>query len=335
LTVQFIMSAGDQHVGGITCLLCNATISVRLGNFEKLNAHLEVNHDVFFHHDLLMALNFLEDHERDVIIEKVIPRMTLTLNNAKNLDKRDVLKNKLVIEERLFGNIGSENVKTNESDREDENNTSKISLHERIDYGDIIEDNSINDGDDEGSSKKKLKLDEHTNTKVFDEDALEISLDVSDEVLMGENENQANEESNITTRITPSKSSNVLGIGKDEVICKICQNKFKKKSMYNHSKRCELREKVRLMGEEKKKNERIKAELNEQDTISKDEDEDNDNDDDGDDDKLVINEETELNDPSKLLINMTTCKACDKTFSSRGNLKRHQRQNPSHVSNEN
>ena len=28
--------------------------------------------------------------------------------------------------------------------------------------------------------------------------------------------------------------------------------------MYNHSKRCELREKVRLMGEEKKKNEEKK-----------------------------------------------------------------------------
>ena len=98
------MSVSDQHVvGGVTCLLCNATISVRLGNFHKLNSHLEVNHDVFFQQDLLMALNFLEDHERDVIIEKVLPRMKLTLNNAKNLDKKDVLKKKLDIEKRIFG----------------------------------------------------------------------------------------------------------------------------------------------------------------------------------------------------------------------------------------
>ena len=77
------------------------------------------------------------------------------------------------------------------------------------------------------------------------------------------------------------------------------------------------------MGEEKKKNESINADNNDEVTSKADDE----------DDRLIINEETEpeINDPSKLLINMTTCKACDKTFSSRGNLKRHQRQNPSHV----
>merc|ERR1712029_481297 len=106
--------------------------------------------------------------------------------------------------------------------------------------------------------------------------------------------------------ILNSSHPNSAILGKDEVICNICQNKFKKKSMYNHIRRCELRERVRLMGEEKKKNESINADNNDEVTSR---------DDDGDD-KLVINEETkqEINDPSKLLINMTTCKACDKTF---------------------
>ena len=71
------MTGGSVPRGGVTCLLCNATISVRIGNYGKLKLHLETNHDVFFEHDLLMAINFLEANEREIIIEKVMPRMNL------------------------------------------------------------------------------------------------------------------------------------------------------------------------------------------------------------------------------------------------------------------
>ena len=58
----------------MTCLLCNATISVRIGNYGKLKLHMETNHDVFYEQDLLMALNFLEDHEREVNARPGWPR---------------------------------------------------------------------------------------------------------------------------------------------------------------------------------------------------------------------------------------------------------------------
>ena len=83
----FAMSSESETRGCVTCLLCNATISVRIGNFGKLKLHMETNHDVFYEQDLIMALNFLEDHEREVIIEKVLPRMDLCLNKAKIIDK--------------------------------------------------------------------------------------------------------------------------------------------------------------------------------------------------------------------------------------------------------
>ena len=316
------MSVSDQHVvGGVTCLLCNATISVRLGNFQKLNSHLEVNHDVFFQQDLLMALNFLEDHERDVIIEKVLPRMKLTLNNAKNLYKKDVLKKKLDIEKRIFGDAAYKENYVSDKDDDGSNTSSRESREDdSIDFDDVVEDNCADEEEEVESPTKKVKLEELP-TEVLDEDALEISLNESDEVFMGGDENMENKESsNVNLN---SSNPNSAPLGKDEVICNICQNRFKKKSMYNHVKRCELRERVRLMGEEKKKNESINADNNDEVTSKADDE----------DDRLIINEETEpeINDPSKLLINMTTCKACDKTFSSRGNLKRHQRQNPSHV----
>ena len=67
--------------GSVSCIMCKGAVSVRAGNLEKMKVHVESDHDVFFDHDILIAINFLESHEKEVIIEKVLPRMKMLFQN--------------------------------------------------------------------------------------------------------------------------------------------------------------------------------------------------------------------------------------------------------------
>jgi len=82
--------------------MCKGAVSVRAGNLEKMKVHVESDHDVFYDHDILIAINFLESHEKEVIIEKVLPRMKMLLQNMKTQKIKAVDKNKLPIEKRLL-----------------------------------------------------------------------------------------------------------------------------------------------------------------------------------------------------------------------------------------
>ena len=88
--------------GCVTCALCQAAVSLRAGTLEKLKLHMETDHDAFFQHDILTAINFLEDHEKEVIIEKVLPRMKLQLETAKQFNKKGLASSRLEIETRLL-----------------------------------------------------------------------------------------------------------------------------------------------------------------------------------------------------------------------------------------
>ena len=86
--------------GTVKCLLCNASISVRSGTLEKFKSHLDNDHDAFFGQDVLIATNFLEAHEKEAIIEKVLPRINYMFDKVGN-DKGDNLftskKKKLLV----------------------------------------------------------------------------------------------------------------------------------------------------------------------------------------------------------------------------------------------
>ena len=284
----FAMSSESESRGCVTCLLCNATISVRIGNFGKLKLHMETNHDVFYEQDLIMALNFLEDHEREVIIEKVLPRMDLCLNKAKIIDKKDGLKFKLDIEKRLFSDL--------DKDTDEEMGSGKESLgKDRIDFEDVIEDEDLLE-----SPVKKMRIEESSPI----EESLEISLDESDDVLI-DGDFQKNAE--------PPQM-----LGKDEVECGLCRKIFKKKSMYNHTRRCELREKIRKMGEENKKS-RMEEESSDnhesdhEDVVSEE---------DQDGAEEISEQEHEVRSNRKSY----NCEPCNTSYSSSGNLARHRRQ---------
>ena len=289
----------SESRGCVTCLLCNATISVRIGNYGKLKLHMETNHDVFYEQDLLMALNFLEDHEREVIIEKVLPRMDIFLNKAKVIDKKEGLKNRLDIEKRLFSDDNEASNMVIEEKDSDVNGVQETLENDRIDFEDVIEDDSLQE-----SSEKRMRLDESSPI----EGSLEISLDESDDILI-DGGGWKNE-----------KPPQMLG--KDEVECGLCHNVFKKRSMYNHKRRCELREKIRKMAEENKK---AKTEVESaghhenfiiNESLFSDSMEDQD----------TIEERNEQENENQSDSKLYKCEPCDTTYSTSGNLARHRRQ---------
>ena len=292
------MDTTDQGNGGVTCLLCNARVSLRMGNFQKLNSHLEVNHDVFYEQDLLMALNFLEDHEREVIIEKVLPRMKLALDNAKNTDKGN--KSKILsIDKRLSS---EELSKENEEASTENTEEIEVEMDSLINLEEVVEEDVLN-------SPKRIKLDDTFEDEILAE-ALEVSLDEGEEeVLFNQNNTESAGDSDFVLEGNPE----IEVLEKDVVVCTICNNKYKKRSMWNHTKRCELREKVRKLKEQNEAEKNLAKETDVKDestTANGDNKEDN-------------NEDTDRDNASNLLIQMTTCSICSKSFSSRGNLKKH------------
>merc|ERR1739838_791968 len=76
-------------------------MGVRAGNLERFKVHVESDHDVFYDQDLLIAINFLEPHEKEVIIEKVLPRMKIIFQNVKTF-QRGGTENKLQLEKRKY-----------------------------------------------------------------------------------------------------------------------------------------------------------------------------------------------------------------------------------------
>ena len=74
----------------VKCVLCRGAISIRAGNLDKMRLHMENDHDAFYNQDLLISLNFLEDFEREEIIEKALPRMKVIFKNVEGFKKGQI-----------------------------------------------------------------------------------------------------------------------------------------------------------------------------------------------------------------------------------------------------
>ena len=108
--------------GSINCLLCKGALSVRSGNLDKVKLHMVSDHGVFYDQDLLIAINFLEPHEKEVIVEKVVPRMKLMFDNIRSFNGMSINGSKLAIEKRLLESDDS-------SEERDLNPSKRIALH--------------------------------------------------------------------------------------------------------------------------------------------------------------------------------------------------------------
>jgi len=135
--------------GSLTCLLCNGAVSIKAGNLEKFKFHIESNHDVFYDQDILIAINFLEAHEKEVIIEKVLPRMKLLFENTVGNERIFPGHKRLNIEKRLLDADFQDELSKPSSKRVA---LSNMDDEDKIQYDDNLDVNSEN-SDGELSSK--------------------------------------------------------------------------------------------------------------------------------------------------------------------------------------
>jgi len=219
--------------GAINCLLCKAAVSVRAGNLEKLKVHIESDHDVFYNKDILIAINFLEDHEKDIIVEKVLPRMRFLINSANNLHSDNSEHLQLVIEKRLL-----------EQDNDISVNASKKAKY----CTDLNKMNVVNNIDE----IQEETLEENIENSV---ETLSINSGPTKDTASVEDEDEFSEcevcHKSIRKSVLSLHRKYHISTSATTVECDICRKMFSKKSMYKHRRRCEIMNRSRKLKEEK------------------------------------------------------------------------------------
>ena len=59
----------------VSCVLCHATVSVRKGNRERFLSHINHDHEVHYDKDLLYALSFMTEQEKQTVVLMMEKRM--------------------------------------------------------------------------------------------------------------------------------------------------------------------------------------------------------------------------------------------------------------------
>ena len=245
--------------GSITCLLCKGAISVRSGNLDKFKVHVENDHDVFYDHDILIAINFLEAHEKEAIIEKVLPRMRLLFDNVRSFNGKISIGDKLALEKRLLENDENETdpsilpamKKARYSVTDDEIHevdTSEMDSYiQSRDRGEEI--NIGDDSDDEDQLVQKINYDiEEDNGAVSVGETLAESIESIRDILRDKKDNQNENEfadcdlchQSIRKSIFDFHRKSPLSAAKTTAECDICRKVMQKKSMYKHKRRCHI-----------------------------------------------------------------------------------------------
>ena len=222
--------------GTVSCTLCNALINVRMGNFYKFQLHMENDHDVFQHQDLVMALSFLDTEEQEVIIEKVLPRMRDVLDTAAKAAQNKTLSGPDTLHKRLsdFENVS-------ETTSQDESET----INEITEINDLeTDENTDNDIEVDIVTVNEMKANEET------EALLEST---KDEEYISENKGITDKEKlpslrklREKKRLSYANCELSLKAPPKEVLCPICDQMVKKYKFNTHKRNCQILKKLRL-----------------------------------------------------------------------------------------
>ena len=72
----------------LRCALCQGKVPILGGNTERFKFHLATQHDIFHEMDILIAINFLDDFEKEEIISRALPRMKVVFEGGRVSEKR-------------------------------------------------------------------------------------------------------------------------------------------------------------------------------------------------------------------------------------------------------
>ena len=78
----------------VTCILCHATVSVRKGNKERFLSHVNHDHEVHYDTELLYALSFMTEQEKQTVINIMHKRMSDTeeaVEDSKVVEREAVI----------------------------------------------------------------------------------------------------------------------------------------------------------------------------------------------------------------------------------------------------
>ena len=275
--------------GSVTCVLCNGQINVKVGSFYKFQLHIENDHDVFRDQDLIMALSFLQTDEKEVIIEKVLPRMKMILDAALALSEKKSLSGPFSIHQRL-------------SDFEEKDNSDNVTEPKDIT---TLEEEVEN-------LKKKLKLDaELINEKAKFEKSDKEEQEQKNVELKNDRSSNKDNSKDENTRYSGKSDQGSSKSRPSSLLskCPICKNMIKKYKFSLHKRNCQIMSKLNLNNSHMKENKSY-DDLEKQNS--------------GGAEKWVLDEDIKIDNfidnPKKLIYD---CDLCDKSYSLKNSLLKH------------
>ena len=220
-----------MNQGNVVCLLCDAIINIKTGNYYKLQLHMENDHDIFKHQDLIMSLCFLEQGEMEVVIEKVLPRMKSALDLAVTMSQKKMLNGEFAMHRRLSNYEIQHDLELEEHDQ------------------------PVNDKHDE-KKDEKLKLNSDGTVTVYEENDAHDHTDLENDIEMAPLTYEPEVKKPVVKvkRIKERIVSEIKEVRKKPVVkpapqeqqCPICFKMIKKYKINLHKRNCKILQKLNL-----------------------------------------------------------------------------------------
>ena len=149
--------------GTFVCLFCAGIISMRSGDNEKFRMHLELYHEVFSQFEIVLALHFLTEEEKENIGKAVEYRIEETEKTGLRV-KQEIL----IVLEQDVDEVSCENKQKEESEHFEVGNDDETNF----------EENNENQAYVHESSPKEMNIDEKDNENLDEPTSFDKTVNV-------------------------------------------------------------------------------------------------------------------------------------------------------------
>ena len=87
----------SSQITSFYCVFCRDITSLKVGDFDQFQEHMENVHNVYYEFDILLSINFIDKDEKDIIIERVKQRL-IEDEQEKGKNEDSKFKNLLISE---------------------------------------------------------------------------------------------------------------------------------------------------------------------------------------------------------------------------------------------